>query len=112
MATVTRGDDIRFPVTLKKDGLVFEIDNDATISANFVDKTNGFKMLATAVPVTRFATGSDWANSLIIIEVDSATSADLVPGLAYLEVQVDDAVLTDGKLTWKIPITIEADVIP
>ena len=111
MAEITRGDDLSFPVTLRKNDATFTIDDDATIAINFVSQESGLKMLASDIAVTRAPLGSDWENSYIIVKVGASDSANLRPGLAYLEVQVTDTVNTDGKQTWHLPITIRKDTV-
>tara|TARA_R110000868_G_scaffold160474_3_gene390178 strand:- start:18345 stop:18683 length:339 start_codon:yes stop_codon:yes gene_type:complete len=111
MAEITRGDDLSFGITLRKNDATFTIDNTAVVGINFVDVTNGKKMLSADVAVTRDPTGSDWGNSYIIIDVPAAVSATLIPGLSSLEIQVNDTVNTDGKLTWHMPITVRKDTV-
>ena len=92
---IVSGDKITIEHTLHKDDAVFVIDSGATIKASLVSRDRA-TVIVSPVAVTEI-TGSDWANSKIIIvfaEVDTSTITTFGP--MWLEVQVDDS----GKLTW------------
>lgn len=112
MATIVTGDDISLAITLKKNNATFAIDSSATILANFVDTSTNQPMLATDEPILEAASGSDWPNSLVVLELTSAKSDTLTAGTARLEIQVDDDVNSNGKTTWFTTVTIKADTIP
>jgi len=101
-ATLVPGDDTSFPVELEKDHAAFLINGSATILAAVTTK-NKNKVLIPATAVVEAAPGSDWANSLVVVEFTEAQT-ELVThfGSALLEIQVDDG----GKTTWFAPITI------
>lgn len=112
MADIYRGDDLNFAAVLKKDGNTFEIHTTAEVKANFIEKKTGLKMLSSPITVSRITSGSDWDESRVIVSVDAETSALLTPGHAIMEIQVNDAVNTEGKLTWRKHVVILPDVIP
>lgn len=97
--TIYTGDEVRQAVTLKKDGAVFAIDSSATVEAMFIYADETTSATYTVLEAT---TGSDWANSLVVVSLTSAESALLKEGIATLEIQVDDG----GELTWQQKITI------
>lgn len=104
---ITSGDDSSLPATLKKDGAVFNIDPGATVRAALIDPDYS-KKLTDVVNVSNATPGSDWANSLLIVEFTSAQTTGVRPGEVILEVEVDDG----GKLTWQLsPITVRKGMI-
>ena len=107
MTQIVTGDDVALPVTLKKDGAVFAIDAGATVQAALVSLDRS-TVLAGPVTCSNVATGADWANSLVMVEFNSATSGAITAyGKALLEIQVNDS----GKLTWFVTVDIEKGTI-
>lgn len=99
---ITTGDDVGLPVTLKKDGSVFLINAGATVKASLVDRDHT-TILAGPVTLSNATPGSDWNNSLIMVEFTSAeTGAIIAYNPSLLEIQVDDG----GKLTWFLDVNI------
>lgn len=93
---IVSGDDIVIEQTLTKDDVTFSIDSSATIKASLVSRDRTTVIVA-PVSVLEATTGSDWANSKIIIlfaEADTSTLTTFGP--MFVEIQVDDG----GKLTW------------
>ncbi len=108
MATITTGDDAELPFHLKKSGTSFPINGAATAKAALVS-TDRSTILSAVVDVDMAATGTDLANSLLIVKFTSTESAAITAlGEALLEVQLDDG----GKLTWTDKITILKGNIP
>jgi hypothetical protein len=96
MRGLVSGDDIVIEQTLTKNNSTFAIDSGATVKASLISRDKQTIIVA-PVSVLEATTGSDWANSKIIILFDSTdtdTATDFGP--VYLEIQVDDG----GKLTW------------
>lgn len=102
------GDDVNLPVTLKKNGNTFAIATGSTVQAMLVT-TDRTRQLTPVVQVNEAATGSDWANSLVVVAFASADTASMtMQSPAILEIQVDD----NGKRTWFVEITIVRGSIP
>lgn len=96
MSVIVLGDDSEVPVTLKKNKATFSIDAGAVIKAAVVN-TDRDTVIAGPVTVNNNATGSDLANSLIVVEfTEEETGAITVEGDALLEIQVLDG----KKKTW------------
>lgn len=96
MSVIVTGDDVALPVTLSKDGAVFNIPGAATVKALLISKDR-VNILIPEVTCLNNATGADWPNSLVIVPFTSAeTEAVTDFDSALLEIQVDDG----GKLTW------------
>jgi hypothetical protein len=96
MSTIVTGDTIALPVTLKKSGATFVIAAGATVQASLVSLDHR-TVLAGPVTMSAAAIGADWDNSLVMIEMASSVTANIIySGQVDLEVQVDDV----GKLTW------------
>ena len=97
---IYKGDDISvdcgnpFIVQLTKNSVPFSISSSATVTAAF--KT-GRGLTMDPVNVLESAVGSDWANSLIVIEMTSAQTAaiQLASGLAR-QVQSLEVTVYDG----------------
>ena len=107
MSVIVTGDDVALPVTLKKDNSTFSIDAGATVQAALVSLDRS-TVLAGPVTCSNVATGADWVNSLVIVEINSTlTGAITSYGGALLEIQVDD----NGKLTWFVSVDIEKGTI-
>jgi len=103
MTDIVTGDDIAIPVTLKKDDATFLINTGvAVIQAAVISKNKKTTVIAsTSVPESN--AGSDWINSLIVVEFSSTqTGAITRYGEALLEIQVDDG----GKTTWFASVNI------
>lgn len=106
-AIIVTGDDVALPVTLRKDAQTFTINPAATIQAAVVSVDKATTLIA-ATTVLEANTGSDWANSLIVVEFDSATTGAITQYTkAYLEIEVNDG----GKLTWFTTIEISQGTI-
>ena len=107
---IITGDDVSIPIELTKGGATFVIDPGATVQAAVTarkHKNDAGDVYITAQPVTEVV-GSDWPNSLLVVEFTSAQTAAINRnGDATLEIQVDDG----GKLTWLVPITIRQGTI-
>lgn len=96
MSQITSGDDIALEYTLKKNDAVFAIDSGATIQASILTRDKATVLVAPKA-VLEATTGSDWANSKIIVTFDEADTVSLTTfGAVWLEVEVNDG----GKLTW------------
>lgn len=109
MATpiLVTGDDTSLSVTLKKNGQTFNIDTGATVQASLVTP-NHIKTIMNPVGVLSTATGADWTNSLIVIELTSAETGAITDyGDALLEIQVDDS----GKTTFFANINVTRGTI-
>jgi hypothetical protein len=105
---VVVGDDVSIPVTLTKDDSTFTIDECAVVKAAIVslDRTS---VLAGPVTLDHSHAGSEWAQSKVMANIESAyTSLITTTGAAYLEIQVNDG----GKLTWFTPINVVNGLIP
>lgn len=106
MFTLTTGYDAEIPVTLYKIVAdvksTFAIDAGATVQAAIVsdDRT---KLLTDPVPVLQATTGSDWANSLIVVKFTAAQLSGLSRGDVKMEIQVDD----NGKIPFIVDGTVE-----
>ena len=90
-------DDWDVTVTLKKDGVAFDVSSATNISASVVDSdgTNPQTVVA-AVTLDSGATGADWANGVVVAEF-AAANTDVTPGNAFVEIQVT---LSGKKTTW------------
>lgn len=100
--TVVTGDDISLPVTLKKNGVVFDIPVSTPVVAMLVTRDRK-EALTDEVSQVNTTTGADWANSLVVVELSSAKTVDIQEqGRALLEIQVNDG----GKLTWFVSVEI------
>lgn len=107
MSMIVTGDTLALPVTLKKNGSTFVIDAGATVQASLISLDHR-TVLAGPVTMDSGAPGADWGNSLIMIEMDSSVTANIVySGQIDLEVQVDDG----GKLTWFFTLDLVQDTI-
>jgi len=92
------GDDWNVQVTLKKDGVATDVSAASAIEASIVD-SDGIApaTLVAAVTCDSGATGADWANGIVIVEIPNASTTSLDPQNAYMEIQVTTAGL---KETW------------
>lgn len=96
------GDDAELPVVLYKNNATFNIQLTATVKASLVTVDHK-TVLIPEVGVLSSFTGSDWANSKVIVKFDmNQTGAIPYGGMALLEIQVDD----DGKLTFFADVEI------
>lgn len=108
MAYVVTGDDIKHPITLKKDGATFAIAPSATVQVALVSLDHE-TLLAGPSTCSASAPGADWPNSLIIATIASEDTLPIAEyGPANFEIQVDDG----GKLTWFVPVEIIKGHIP
>ena len=94
---VFTADDWDISVTLNKDGVAFDVSTATNISAAIVTD-NGIAptTIISAVTLSAVATGADWANGVVVVEIPNA-STDVTPQDAYLEIQVTIAA---KKTTW------------
>lgn len=100
---IVAGDDAYIKVTLTKSNLTFSIGLSAVVKASITDK-NHQTILAGPVTVSNAETGSDWANSLIVVKmVEKLTSGIKASTPAVLEIQVSD---TGIKTTWFANINV------
>lgn len=92
------GDDWAIAVTLKRNGLAFDVSGATAIKAAIVtDSWEAPSQLVADVTLSAGATGADWANGVVVVEVDEATTGPLTPQRAFLEIQVD---FSGDKTTW------------
>jgi hypothetical protein len=97
MAEYFTGDDWTIPVTLKKNGSVFDVSG-GTVTAAVV-KLNGDTptVLIDDTVQSEVATGADWTNGIVIVEFAKANTDISTTGDHWLEVQVEKAGKTE---TW------------
>ena len=97
------GDDIVLPVTLKKNGVTFTIAPTAVVYAMLVNKTRT-KKYTESIAQLNSATGADWANSLVVVELASVDTIEIPNSVnsELLEIQVND----DGRRTWFATVDI------
>lgn len=94
-ATVVIGDTIKLRVPLTLDGVAFEIPSGATVRAAFRRKD---LLVGGPWNCSSGATGADWPNGILIVEISIAQSALLSKATrVQLEVEVDDG---GEKQTW------------
>ena len=106
MGTITTGDDVSIPITLKKNGAVFSIDSGAVVKGKLCN--NYRKSLMSAVTLNNSHPDADLANSLVIFELsETDTSSITWGGSGTIEIEVDDG----GKSTFWIPVTIRVGTI-
>jgi len=102
MAIITTGDHTNIPVTLKKNGKTFTISSGAVIKA-VITNTARNAVISPEVIIDNNATGTDLANSLIVVEFNETESSAITQlNDAMLEIQVADP----EKKTWTTPILI------
>lgn len=94
--TVTRNDDINLPVTLKRNGLVIDIDAATDVTAALTSREGPPNVYAQAAQ-SKSTTGADWSKSLVVIIFAAALTATLPHAGIRLEVQVT---LAGKKTTW------------
>lgn len=94
MLTIYTGDDVSLAVTLKRNGSAFVIDPGATVRAALIQDAT----ITGPVVCQPTATGADWSQSVVVVEIPSATSANAPVGSNALEIEVDD----DGKTTFVV----------
>lgn len=109
-ATITTGDDSKISHTLLKDGTTFTIPETATITCRVITMDHDV-LTSTAVQDSE-ATGADWGNSLVLVELPASITNEIAEKTqswrngeisAKLETQVEDA---GNKLTWFQPIKV------
>ena len=99
---IVTGDDVSLSVTLKKGGATFSIDVGATVQASLVSLDHQ-TVYAGPIAQSNVTPGADWANSLVVVELASATTSPITyQGKALLEIQVDDS----GKTTFFASVII------
>jgi len=100
-ANIVTGDNVVVPVTLKKNGVVFDMSG-ATVKVRLIS-TDHESVYTGEITQNEAATGADWANSLVILELAPAdTSGISFQGNALIEIQVDQ----NGKTTWFVSALI------
>lgn len=98
---IVTGDDVELAVTLLKGGSTFDMTG-ATINARIVKFDHSAALTASELQ-NEAATGADWANSLLILELSAAeTAAITYLGQSLIEIQVDNG----KKQTWFIDCKI------
>ena len=103
-------DDWDIEFTVKKDGAAFNVSAATDISASIVD-SDGIdpQTIIAAVSCDSGATGADWANGIVLIEIPAASTDVTNLGQAWVELQVT---LDSKKQTWpRQPITIKKGTI-
>lgn len=97
MLEVFTGDDWDITVTLKKDGVAYDVSTATDISASIVD-SDGIapNTVISAVTCDSGATGANWASGVVVVEIPNG-STNVTPQNAYLEIQVT---LGGKKSTW------------
>lgn len=108
LVDIITGDDVAISVQLKKNGGTFAISPVDTLTATVNDRKTKQSMLSAPVTLRNNATGADWPNSLVVVELSSAESAELTPGYAEVEIQVDDG----NKTTFKFDVKVVKDSLP
>ena len=103
---IVSGDDTAITITLKKDDATFDIPLTSTVTAAVISTDKRTQYIADT-SVLSGTSGSDWPNSLVIVEFTSAQTSTIPSGGALVEVQVDD----NGKLTWFGSIKMTGDTI-
>lgn len=91
------GDDISIPIRLKKQGKTFNIPLSAEVKAALTHERNQ-EILGDVKVVNSSSQGSDWANSLVVVEYTAAETFDWDDGKLFIEVKVNDGQVT----TWRI----------
>jgi len=105
---IVSGDDTAISITLKKNNATFDIPTaTATVTAAVIS-TDKRTQYITGTSVISSTQGSDWPNSLVVVEFTSTQTSTLPTGGALVEVQVED----NGKLTWFGSIKMTGDTIP
>lgn len=98
MSIITTGDYAKIPVTLKRDGATFTISGTAIIKAILTD-VDRITVISAEVTIDNTATGTDLANSRVIIEFTKAETETITQlGDAILEVQVAET--AEEPETW------------
>lgn len=100
-ATVVSGDDLDLLVTLKVDGAVFNMAG-ATVTARVVSRDRE-TTLTDEIAQDSGASGADYSNSLVAIEMTAAETASIdEQGLGYIEIQA----ALPAKKTWWLPVQL------
>jgi hypothetical protein len=96
MLFLVQNDDENYQVQLTRDGLPFTIDPLSTVTAGVIHRDSG----STVGPVVcdSGADGANWASSLVVVTIPSATTALCDLGQSTIEIQIDDP--SDGKSTF------------
>jgi len=101
MLEVFTGDDWDISITLKKDGVAFDVSAATEILGSVVDSdgTTVSTIIGT-VTADSGATGADWANGIVVLEFANANTASLDPQKGWVEIQVT---IASKKTTWPRP---------
>jgi hypothetical protein len=100
-ATVVSGDDIDLLIALKANAAAFNMGG-ATVTARIVTADRQTALTAEIVQDSG-ATGADYANSLVAIEMTAAETASIdYQGSGYIEIQV----ALPAKKTWFLPVQV------
>ena len=92
------GDDWDIVVTLKKDGVAYDVSTATAIQAAVVsDDGTAPTTIVSAVTLDSGATGANWAKGVVIVEIPAATTASLTSQRAFVEIQVT---IGGKKSTW------------
>lgn len=98
---ITANDGCKVPVTLTKDDLVFNIPTDAEVKAALISRDRT-KLIAGPVVLSSAAAGSDWANSLVVVDMSAADLAGVsAKALVEIEIQVTES--GGDPVTWYHP---------
>ena len=110
MFYVTTGYDVEIPCELEKKGVPFVISGSATAKA-VLTKLDRDTTISDVVDVDMVATGTDLANSLIIVKFTAAQTEAMKTntGGAILEIQLDDG---GKKLPWSKEVAVRIGNIP
>lgn len=101
IATVVTGDDLSIPVTLKLNKSTFDM-RGKTCKARLVS-TDHETVFTEEITQNEAASGADWANSKVIVEMTGIDTQDIkYQGKAKCEIQVE----FPKKQTWWIQVQI------
>jgi len=102
MTIITTGDDAAIPVTCKKDGATFVVSGSAVVKAVLTGMDRQ-TVISPEVTIDKGATGTDLANSKLIVEFTEVQTALISEiGAAYLELQIADPL----KSTWSKEVLV------
>lgn len=94
MISIYTGDDVALTISLLRNGASFAIDPGATVRAALVQGDT----ITGPVTLSSGASGADWTQSIVTVEIPAATTATAPLGVNKLEIEVDDS----GKTTWVV----------
>lgn len=96
------GDDVRIERTLMIGDDAYDASGATSIKVAFVSTDHSTKLTAD-IEQDENASGADWANGVVIIEMAAADTADITDdGPAILELQVDKTI----KQTWHMAVLL------